>query len=176
MHLLSHTCRRPVAASCSVADRSMLTCRLWRRHRSWRRAISASRPPRPGDNMLRRCDETISPVSEAPHISQAAMRELIDQDCADYGQVLAVLDPLSLAAAACVCRQWRAAADASPAWQSISTGVCAAMPWQAGRFRAGHKAGFIMLARGAPCRLAPSVLYSFIFVCGKCTGRGSHAP
>jgi F-box-like len=74
---------------------------------------------------------------------------LIDQGRVYAVQVLAVLDPLSLAAAACVCRQWRAASDASPAWQSISTGVCAAMPWQAGHFRAGHKAGFITLARGA---------------------------
>lgn len=75
---------------------------------------------------------------------------LIDQGHAHDRQVLAVLDPLSLAAAACVCRQWRAASDASLAWQGISTGVCAAMPWQAGHFRAGHRAGFVTLARGAP--------------------------
>jgi F-box-like len=65
-------------------------------------------------------------------------------------QILAVLDPLSLAAAACVCRQWRAASDASPAWQCISTGVCAAMPRQAGHFRAGYRAGFVAVTKGSP--------------------------
>lgn len=63
-----------------------------------------------------------------------------------------MLDPLSLAAAACVCQQWRAAADASPAWQAIGAGVIAVMPWQAAHFRAGHRAGFVTVVRGTHCQ------------------------